>query len=281
MTRRTSEKEMMKTPHQKNLQGFTLVELSIVLVIIGLVIGGVLVGQDLVTSAQVRGQLRQFDEINTATNTFRLKFNAMPGDYSQAVSRLGAVADAGAACTVCTGDGNGNNLLDDSDGATGGYGDQGNNEMLRFWHHLGLASFLAGGGSGDGTAAQVGTTWPKSKIGNLGIVAFFSTISVPGGGQLNYYMGKSAGDLTTYTTLFSPKQAEEIDQKIDNGLANSGSIRARGPGVIDANPIWSNVVGTLPDCVDGAGSTSGADATTYNSDVGVGATCNLRLKMSY
>ena len=277
----------MRAEHNtKSIKGFTLVELSIVLVIIGLIIGSVLVGQDLITAAQTRSQLRQFDEINTALNTFRLKYNALPGDYGQAVANIGVAADAGAACTVCTGNGNSNSLLDDSDGATGGYGDLGDNEMLRFWHHLGVAGMLAGGASGDGTAATVGTTWPKSKIGNLGIVAFFSTISVPGGGQMNFYMGKTSGDLTNYGTFLSPQQAQEIDQKIDNGMANSGSLRARGAGVIDSVPAWSAVDGTITDCVDGPGSTSGADATNYNTiagtgAIGIGAICNLRAKMSY
>ena len=254
--------------------GFTLVELSIVLVIIGLIIGGVLVGQDLIKAAETRSQLRQFDEINTALNTFRLKYNALPGDYNAAVVNLGATAGAG------TGNGDGDSILEDSDGATGGYADLGNAELLAFWHHMGLSGLLSGGGSGSGTV--VGTTWPKAKIGNLGVVAFFSTTlgtAATGGGQHFYQMGKAGGGAATFATFLTPQQAEEIDQKIDNGLPVSGSVNARGGATIDAAGVWSNATGTAADCVDGGAAF--ATATAYNSDAGIGGVCNLRIKMSF
>jgi prepilin-type N-terminal cleavage/methylation domain-containing protein len=61
-------------------QGFTLIELSIVLVTIGLIVGGVLVGQDLIRSATVRAQISQLQKYNTAVNTFRTKYGYLPGD---------------------------------------------------------------------------------------------------------------------------------------------------------------------------------------------------------
>lgn len=63
-------------------RGFTLIELSIVLVIIGLIIGGVLVGRDLIDAAKVRSQLSQIEEFTAATGTFKLKYNAFPGDLT-------------------------------------------------------------------------------------------------------------------------------------------------------------------------------------------------------
>src|SRR3954471_15989161 len=66
--------------------GFTLIELSIVLVIIGLVVGGVLVGQDLIKAAQIRSAVSKIEKYNTAVHTFRTKYNALPGDIPNAAS---------------------------------------------------------------------------------------------------------------------------------------------------------------------------------------------------
>ncbi len=59
---------------------FTLIEMSIVLVIIGLIAGGILVGQDLISSAAIRAQISQIEKYNTAVNTFRNKYGYIPGD---------------------------------------------------------------------------------------------------------------------------------------------------------------------------------------------------------
>src|SRR4051812_44105300 len=78
--------------------GFTLIELSIVLVIIGLVVGGVLVGQDLIKSAGIRSQISQLEKYDTAIQTFRTKYNALPGDIpAAAAARFGMQARSGAA----------------------------------------------------------------------------------------------------------------------------------------------------------------------------------------
>jgi prepilin-type N-terminal cleavage/methylation domain-containing protein len=66
--------------HAGRMQGFTLIELSIVLVIIGLIVGGVLVGQDLIRAAEVRATISQIEKYNTAANTFLGKYGYLPGD---------------------------------------------------------------------------------------------------------------------------------------------------------------------------------------------------------
>ena len=68
------------TKKQGKNKGFTLIELSIVLVIIGLIVGGVLVGQDLIKAAEIRATVSQVEGYNSAVNTFRLKYNGLPGD---------------------------------------------------------------------------------------------------------------------------------------------------------------------------------------------------------
>ena len=63
-----------------NGAGFTLIEMSIVLVIIGLITGGVLVGRDLIEAAKIRAQITQVERFKTAVQTFRTKYNGLPGD---------------------------------------------------------------------------------------------------------------------------------------------------------------------------------------------------------
>lgn len=87
--------------------GFTLIELSIVLVIVGLIVGGVLVGRDLISAAEVRAQISQIEKYNTAVNTFRGKFNAIPGDMSAATAAQFGFANAACAGTAGYRDGNG------------------------------------------------------------------------------------------------------------------------------------------------------------------------------
>lgn len=89
-------------------KGFTLIELSIVLVIIGLIVGGVLVGRDLIRSSAARAQISQIASYNTAVNTFTGKYNGLPGDLAEpAASQFGFRARGAYA-----GQGDGNRILE-------------------------------------------------------------------------------------------------------------------------------------------------------------------------
>ena len=80
----------------KKEKGFTLVELSIVLVIIGLIVGGVLVGQDLINAARIRAMVSQFEKIDAGGSTFQAKYGSRPGDISQSkVDAFGLSEDGG------------------------------------------------------------------------------------------------------------------------------------------------------------------------------------------
>ena len=87
--------------------GFTLIELSIVLVIIGLIVGGVLVGQDLIRAATVRAQISQIEKFNTAANTFFGKYGYLPGDIKDPEASNFGFAPRG----PMPGEGDGNGLI--------------------------------------------------------------------------------------------------------------------------------------------------------------------------
>src|SRR5574340_735598 len=108
---------------QKQRQGgFTLIEIAIVLVIIGLLLGGVLKGQELITSARVRNMISQQDVIKAAYFGFLDRYRALPGDYADAKNNIKGVNEVG----------NGNGQIE-----TG-------KESILAWDHLSKAGFING-----------------------------------------------------------------------------------------------------------------------------------------
>src|SRR5512145_902954 len=125
--------------HQK---GFTLVEIAIVLVIIGLLLGGVLKGQELINSAKVKNLANDFNSISAFVYAYQDKYRALPGDDRAATDHLGANAACArvAACTPAVppaglGDGriNGNWI-----------GAAQNDESYMFWQHVRMANLATG-----------------------------------------------------------------------------------------------------------------------------------------
>jgi prepilin-type N-terminal cleavage/methylation domain-containing protein len=92
---------------QKHTGAFTLIELSIVLVIIGLITGGVLAGRELIHAAEVQRQVKQIQEYELAFNTFRGKYNCLPGDCGKAQDFFGTSVASGPVVN-----GNDNGLID-------------------------------------------------------------------------------------------------------------------------------------------------------------------------
>ena len=108
-------------------RGFTLVELSIVLVIIGLIAGGVVGGKSLIKSSKQQGLVREFIALETAINSFDLQYDAIPGDFVDATDYWP---------TSNTDSGDGNGKVDNSSGSGGA------DEPRRGWFHLLLAKKL-------------------------------------------------------------------------------------------------------------------------------------------
>ncbi len=210
------------------MKGFSLVELSIVLVIIGLIVGGILVGQDMIRAAKARSTLSQLEKYTSAVRVFEEKFQELPGDMANAVEFLDASAldgDSNGYITERAGDPVSlPSFLDDS--ILGFLGGSGNNELAGVFHHLSHANLIDD--SFDGTTSNVlpGINIPIAKTGSGGMILFSGYNS----NNLFWHVGVAAN--TTNAQLlnvaaFTPAQAFSIDSKIDDGFYNSGTVEAR------------------------------------------------------
>lgn len=243
----------------KSEYAFSLVELSIVLVVLGLLVGGVLAGQSLIRAAQLRSVSDDFSRYQAATNTFRDKYFALPGDMTNATAFWGiSTACSGASATgTCNGNGNGNV-------------DEYPPEVYRFWQQLALAGLIEGSyTSAASSIAIAGTNVPKSRLGTayyslpydgsesgywyrFGTPATNPNYSAEAG-QHFISLGVAGIDLSGVSSpqgtggVLKVEESWNIDTKLDDGLPRSGKVMTY---------IWCPA-GCLP-AID-----SGCSGTTY------------------
>jgi len=185
----------------KKQQGFTLIEIAIVLVIIGLLLGGVLKGQEMITSAKVRNLADSANAIKAAFFAFQDRYHAVPGDYAQAsVNIPGVTGGAGG------GNGNGNGLVNT------------NNDRGLFWLHLSAAGFITG--SYNGTAVGNILTCPATTcaINSYGTPMMFSWGSAADGTNRNSHELRIGRGLPVEVVA-------ELDRKVDDGIPRTGSFQ--------------------------------------------------------
>lgn len=209
-----------------NKAGFSLVELSIVLVILGLLVGGILSGQSLIRAAELRSINTEYQRFTTAIGTFRDKYFAIPGDMSNASS-------------FWSGAGNGN-----GDGMVANTAVAGTNEISTFWIHLANASLLEGSYTNvANTTMTAGTNNPRAKLSNAGWnVAHLGMMTVAGvttpdvnttDPLINTFYANTYGNAFIFGSgtnavlpggVLKSEEAWNIDTKMDDGRPDIGSV---------------------------------------------------------
>ena len=180
--------------------GFTLVEIAIVLVIIGLLLGGVLKGQEMITQAKIKNLINDFNGVTVAVTSYQDRYRALPGDDPNADTRWTVQAPQ---------KGNGNGTVEglyNADTTTP------NVESRLFWQHLRIAGFVPGLTTGVSAGSQ-----PLNAAGGL--------IGVESGVVNTNGMG-----FTSLIVCFSnlpEKVASAIDGQMDDAVPNTGQLRAQ------------------------------------------------------
>ena len=216
--------------HQQ--RGFTLVEIAIVLIIIGLLLGGILRGQELITSARVRNIADQNSGIQAAYFGFIDRYRQVPGDWPQA-NAVQAIPG------VLTG-GDGSGRLDGANPWV---------EGLAVWEHLAKSGFIQGGYTGGAAAPNAADTELAPRNAFQGFMMLFRTDDYADPGtpvdQLNLVLGRG----------IPVNVMRELDLKVDDGLPQSGVLRHAVPAgaTFADNDIGHSTAG----CVD----------TTPNPDI--------------
>jgi len=302
---RAAQRKLNKSSH-----GFTLIELSIVLVIIGLIVGGVLVGQSLIGAAGVRATISQIEKYNTAANTFRDKYGALPGDIPDpAASSFGFQARG-----QYRGEGDGNGVLESNYqnsaySGTTSYGvGAAMGETVVFWVDLSTAHLIDGGFTSAtpttwhgtnltaSTTPTIGQFLPQAKLGSGNYIYVWSggySVNANGNG-VNYFglsaittIGNGVGMLSN--PGLSVAQAYQIDTKIDDGLPQTGRVTAlyangystyntgllawSGPSDTSATP------GSSSTCYDNGGNAGTTQQYSVEMNNGSNVNCGISFRM--
>jgi len=263
--------------YQKQQSGFSLVELSIVLVILGLLTGGILAGQSLIRAAEMRSVNSEYSRYTASVHTFRDKYFGLPGDLRNATKfwgdQTGGTAEGMvAACAnlttgatdqrTCNGDGDGHISPE-----LGGMDRSHWYEAYRAWQHLANAGLIEGsynGVSGLGPTQwvhQAGINVPRSRIGtgmwtlryiDPGWFIASTWFSNPYGNILVIGAPGAAADGSG--PLLKPEEAWNLDTKFDDGKPGQGAVvsymSALNPGCVVSNTPTTeyNLTGSAVAC---------------------------------
>lgn len=221
-------------------RAFSLVELSIVLVILGLLVGGVLAGQSLIRAAELRSISTEYARYATAAQTFRDKYFAVPGDMTNGTAFWGrraatgaCVTNSGAALNTTTGvcDGDGDGRLTET--GAGFYPD----ERFVFWRALANAGLIEGTYTGTTVAggsfhSQGGVNVPRARMNNA--LWYTNSRAASSGSTVEFVMeygnflqiGAYQANLSPNSSIMYPEEAWNIDTKMDDGMPGRGTVIA-------------------------------------------------------
>jgi prepilin-type N-terminal cleavage/methylation domain-containing protein len=219
-------------PAQKNMRstaGFTLVELAIVMIIIGLLIAGVLKGQALIGNAKVTAQVAQVKSIDAATSTFKDMYAALPGDIVNPATRIPNCA--GTCALAGNGDGN-------VQGAAIPFTAAPTGETLAFFPQLSSADLLTGINENAPVPLSWGGDFPAGKLNgglHVGTLAGNAVptagLAIPAAsfmGGLYLALHNTPGGAVAATGAITANDAARVDTKIDDGVPDSGSVFPAG-----------------------------------------------------
>jgi prepilin-type N-terminal cleavage/methylation domain-containing protein len=218
----------------KKQSGFTLVEIAIVLVIIGLLLGGVLKGQELINSAKVKNLANDFKQIPLFIYGYQDKYRALPGDDPKYTEHVGGAASSASVTLLApTSSTLGNGRLEGNYNST-----TATDETVAFWQQVRLANLAAGPTAFTSIAGDMPT---NSEGGKIGIQS-----TAPITGMTGSYFICSDG--------IQGKFAKQIDTTMDDGNTASGSVRVMAAGY----------AGTAQTAVPTTGTGGIVDGTTYS-----------------
>ncbi len=225
---------------KRNQSGFTLIEIAIVLVIIGLLLGGVLKGQELINSAKVKNLANDFKNIPVFIYGYQDKFKSLPGDDTQVATHVSGTPATTPASTL------GNGIVDglwDSNTQT--------DESIVFWQHVRLAGLAAGSTTVPAAAitSDQDTYLPQNAVGGR--------IGVEGGNPISA-VANLKGSFTICSKNILGKFAKQLDTTLDDGIGNTGSV------MVTASASSGSARTTSP-----AGVAAPTDETLYTVCMGV------------
>jgi prepilin-type N-terminal cleavage/methylation domain-containing protein len=186
----------MKIATRKAQQGFTLVEIAVVLVIIGLLLGGVLKGQELINSAKAKSLVQEFRAVSTMVYSYQDRFRFLPGDDPSVVNHVNGTKASTA--TQTQGDGRIEGAWNSATVT---------DESYLFWQHVRLANLASGATKTDATDYLP----LNAENGPLGI-----TSTAPKGLSGNFFI--CSGNL-------SGRFARQLDTTMDDGATDTGTVR--------------------------------------------------------
>ncbi|HCI14631.1 MAG: prepilin-type N-terminal cleavage/methylation domain-containing protein [Gallionellales bacterium GWA2_60_142] len=203
---------------KRHQSGFTLIEIAIVLVIIGLLLGGVLKGQELINSAKVKNLASDFKNTSLFIYSYQDKYHALPGDDALAASH---VTGATTAAVAKRGDGK----IDGAWNST-----TATDESFLFWQHVRLSGIAAGV---TDTTDTTGYPQRNTSGGLLGVTNSTDMVITGANGNLK-------GSYIICSTGILGKFAKQLDIALDDGNTATGTMMSisgtASPANADANP---------------------------------------------